>query len=151
MVHEQFPFMSADKMSELFKMPEFDKMFDTAKMPGMDTITAAYEKNMNAMIEANRIAMEGYQSVFKRQVALTEEAVAGAKDKLAALQGQPMSPEQAQKALDEAKTAFEKAVADLKELTEMAQKANTEAFEVIKSRFEEAMGEFKSMMDKAQA
>ena len=124
MANETFPFMmSPEKMNEMFNPEKMNEMF---KMPEFD-------------------------KMFKKQVELTEQALASAKDKFAELQGQPMSPEHAQKALDEAKTAFDKAMTDMKELSEMAQKANTEAFDVIKSRFEEAMTEFKGAMDKAQA
>ncbi|MEL6769019.1 MAG: TIGR01841 family phasin [Pseudomonadota bacterium] len=152
MMHEKFPFAAdLEKMSEMFKMPELDKMFDGSKMPAMDIVVKAHEKNMNAAIEANKVAMAGYQSVYKRQVAMAEEAMAQMKDAVSELQGQPMTADQAQKNMDAARVALEKAVKDAQELTEMAQKANTEAFEIVKARFEEAMAELKVQFDAAKA
>ncbi|MEM6680503.1 MAG: TIGR01841 family phasin [Pseudomonadota bacterium] len=152
MMHEKFPFAADfEKMSEMFKMPELEKMFDTTKLPAMDVVVKAHEKNMNAAIEANKVAMAGYQSVYKRQVAMLEEAVAQMKDAMGDLQGQAMTAEQAQKNMDAARVAFEKAVKDAQELTELAQKANTEAFEIVKGRFEEAMAEFQTSFDKVKA
>ncbi|MEL6480032.1 MAG: TIGR01841 family phasin, partial [Pseudomonadota bacterium] len=116
-----------------------------------DIVVKAHEKNMNAAIEANKVAMAGYQSVYKRQVAMAEEAMAQMKDAVSELQGQPMTADQAQKNMDAARVALEKAVKDAQELTEMAQKANTEAFEIVKGRFEEAMAELKAQFDAAKA
>ncbi|MEM7498107.1 MAG: phasin family protein [Pseudomonadota bacterium] len=152
MMHEKFPFAAdLEKMSEMFKMPELEKMFDASKLPAMDMVVKAHEKNMNAAIEANKVALAGYQSVYKRQVAMAEEAVAQLKDAMSEIQGQPMTAEQAQKNMDAARVSLEKAVKDAQELTEMTQKANTEAFEIVKSRFEEAMAEFQSQFEATKA
>ncbi|MEM6946018.1 MAG: phasin family protein, partial [Pseudomonadota bacterium] len=135
MMHEKFPFAAdLEKMTEMFKMPELDKMFDASKLPAMDLVVKAHEKNLSAAIEANKVAMAGYQSVYKRQVAMAEEAMAQMKDAMGELQGQPMTADQAQKNLDTARVALGKAVKDAQELTELAQKANTEAFEIVKGR-----------------
>ncbi|MEM6488036.1 MAG: phasin family protein [Pseudomonadota bacterium] len=150
MMHEKFPFTDFEKMTDMFKMPELDKMFDTAAMPSMDVVIKAHEKNMNAAIEANKVAMAGYQAVYKRQISMVEESMAQAKDAFSDLQGQPMTSEQAQKNVDAGRIAFEKAVKDMQELTELSQKASTEAFEVVKARFEEAMAEFQTIFDQAQ-
>ncbi|MEO0820519.1 MAG: TIGR01841 family phasin [Pseudomonadota bacterium] len=156
MMHEKFPFAVdvekfSEKFGEMFKMPELEKMFDTSKLPGMDVVVKAHEKNLNAVIEANKVAIAGYQSVYQRQVAMVEEALAQSKDAFGDMQGQPMTAEQAQKNMDAMRVAFEKAVKDAQELTELTQKANTEAFEVVKGRFEEAMAEFQTAFDKQQA
>ncbi|MEM9782253.1 MAG: TIGR01841 family phasin [Pseudomonadota bacterium] len=150
MMQDKFPFADFEKMSEMFKMPELEKMFDTSNLPAMDVVVKAHEKNLNAAIEANKVAMAGYQSVYKRQLALVEESMAQAKDMMGDMQGQPMTAEQAQKNLDGVRTAFEKAVKDMQELTELSQKASHEAFEVLKARFEEAVSEFQAAVEKLQ-
>ncbi|MEM8626217.1 MAG: hypothetical protein AAGG47_22245, partial [Pseudomonadota bacterium] len=107
MMHEKFPFAAdLEKMTEMFKMPELDKMFDASKLPAMDLVVKAHEKNLSAAIEANKVAMAGYQSVYKRQVAMAEEAMAQMKDAMGELQGQPMTADQAQKNLDTARVAL---------------------------------------------
>ena len=142
MANQNFPFIfDADKVKE---------MFTSAKLPGIDAdaLLAAQKKNIDAMIEANKVVVAGYQDLYKRQIALFEAAVAEAKNKLTALQGQPLTVDQAKQNFEQAKTAFEKAAKDARELAEMVQTANTGAFEIIKARFEEAVAEFKAATEK---
>lgn len=143
---QNFPFafpltFDADKLKELFS---------AAKLPGVDAdaVLAAQQKNVDALIEANQVVIAGYQDLYKRQVALFEAAVAETKDKLAQVQGQPLTADQATQNVDALKAAFEKAAADVKELAELAQKANTGAFEIVKTRAEEAAAEFKAAAEK---
>ncbi|MCH8168525.1 MAG: phasin family protein [Proteobacteria bacterium] len=149
MAAQNFPFafpltFDADKLTE---------MFGAAKLPGVDTdaVMAAQKKNVEALIEANQVVIAGYQDLYKRQVALFEAAVAETKDKLSQPQGQPLSADQASQSVEAMKTAFEKAAADVKELAEVAQKANTGAFEIVKARAEEAAAEFKAAAEKTAA
>jgi phasin family protein len=144
---QNFPFafpltFDADKLKELFS---------AAKLPGVDAdaVLAAQQKNVDALIEANQVVIAGYQDLYKRQVALFEAAVAETKDKLAQVQGQPLTADQATQNVEALKAAFEKAAADVKELAELAQKANTGAFEIVKTRAEEAVAEFKAAAEKA--
>lgn len=154
MAIEKFPFaFDTEKMGEFFKLPELDKMFDASKLPQLDveSVVAAQQKNIAALVEANKVAIAGYQEIFKRQVALVEQGVAALKDQMAEFQGQPVTADQTAKNIETAKVAVEKAVADVKELAELAQKANTEAFEIVKARFEEAVSEFKDATAKLAA
>lgn len=136
-----------------FDSEQIKEMFSAAKLPGVDTdaVMAAQQKNVDALIEANKVVIAGYQDIYKRQVALFESAVAEAKDKLAEMQGQPLTAEQTAKNVEDLKAAVEKAAADVKELAEMTQKANTGAFEVVKARAEEAAAEFKAAAEKVTA
>ena len=149
MTAQNFPFafpltFDADKLKELFS---------AAKLPGVDAdaVLASQQKNVDALIEANQVVIAGYQDLFKRQVALFEAAVTETKDKLTQVQGQPLTAEQATQSVDALKVAFEKTAADVKELAELAQKANTGAFEIVKTRAEEAVAEFKAAAEKVAA
>ena len=128
-----------------FDADKIKDMFTAAKMPVVDTdaLMAAQKKNVDALIEANKVAVAGYQDLYKRQVALFEAAVDQAKGMMTDTKAQPLTADQATQNVEAVKTAFEKTAADLNELTEMAQKANTGAFEVVKARAEEAAAEFK--------
>jgi phasin family protein len=145
MAVEKFPFaFDAEKVKEMFKgmkMPMVD----------MEAVMAAHQKNVDAMVEANKVMFAGYQAVAKRQAALVEAALAETKDKFSELQGQPLTADQATKNAEAVKVAFEKSIADIRELAEMAQKANTGAFDVVKARIDEAMAEFKAAADKLAA
>lgn len=152
-----FPFFDADKMKEMFsfeaskfqdmfKMPEMGKMFDGSKFPAMDfdKMVQAQQKNVTALVEANKVAVAGYQDLYKKQMALFEATLAATKDQMADLQGQPLTAESASKSVEQLKAAFEKALADVKELAEMAQKANVGAFDIVKARMDEVMAELKA-------
>ena len=149
MADQKFPFafpsdFGADKLKD---------MFNFAKIPGVDTdaLVAAQQKNVDALIEANKVVAAGYQELYKRQIALFEAAVAQAKDKLAEAQGQTPTVDQVTQNVEAMKTAFEKAASDVKELAEVAQKANAGAFEIVKVRAEEAVAEFKAAAEKVAA
>lgn len=152
MTKEKFPFaFDPEQLKEMFKVPDFTKLFSGANLPAVDTdaILNAQKKNIAALVEMNKIALAGYQDLFKRQAALVESAVAEARDKLEAAQGQPLTVEQAQANIAATKAAVEKALANARELAELAQKTNTEAFDVVNARFEEAVAEFKAAAAKA--
>jgi phasin family protein len=145
MATQNSPFaFDAEKLKELFSF---------AKLPGVDTdaMLAAQQKNVDAMVEANKVVTAGYQDLYKRQIALFEAAVAQAKDKVNAAQGQSPTVDQVTQNVEAMKAAFEKAASDVKEFAEVAQKANTGAFEIVKARAEEAVAEFKAAAGKVTA
>ena len=145
--------MAAEKFPFVFDADKVKEMFAAAKLPVVDAdaVMAAQKKNMDAFVAANRAVFAGYQDVFKRQMALIETAIAEAKDKIAELQGQPLTVEQATANIEAMRTSFEKAAVDAKELAELAAKANNSGFEIVKARFEEAVNEFKAAAEKAAA
>lgn len=155
---EKFPFaFDFSKMSEAFQMPGMDKfeMPDMQKffgnaMPMFDfaAMQDAQKKNMEALVEANKVAVSGYQALYKRQTEIFEATMADAKDRMSGVQGQPLTVEAATGNFETMKTAFEKALGDLKEIAEMAHSANSDAVEVIKTRTEEAVSEMKAVTDK---
>lgn len=150
---DKFPFAFDIKaMQDAFPMNGFEKLFD-AKGTAFD-MTAfqdAQKKNMSAMIEANKAAVGGYQQLYKRLGEQFEAALAQTKDHMNTVQGQPMNAESAEKTLETMKTTFDKALADIKELAEMANTANTGAFDIIKARTEEVMADIKAATDKLAA
>ena len=148
---DKFYGFDADKMAEMFKTPDFSKFFDAGKMPmvDMDALTAVQQKNMEAVIAANKAAAAGYQEIFKRQVALFEESLATVQAQMADVKMEQPSAESAQRQVEMLKQGYEKALASLNELAETAQKANTEAFEIIRARIEASLEELKAMAPKA--
>ena len=149
----KFPFaFDVNAMTEAFQMPAMDKMFQTG-MPAFDftAMQDTQKKNMAALVEANKIAFSGYQALYKRQTELFEAGLAECKDRMSALQGKPMTAESASENMETLKTVFEKSLSDLKELAEMAQSANTDAFDVLKARTDKVMAEIKEASDKIAA
>jgi len=147
---DKFPFaFDFGAMTEAMKVPGFEK-FMPQDFPSFDfgAVQEAQQKNMAALVEANKAAYAGYTAVAKRQSELFEAAIAETKDRINALQGQAMTVETAQENYETLKTAIEKAMTDVKEVAEMAKTANEDAFGIIKARADEVMAEFKDATEK---
>jgi phasin family protein len=138
-----------DKMAEFFKQNDFTKYLANMKMPGLDpdTLVKAQQKNMDALVEANKAAAAGYQDLFKKQVAIFEETMSEAQKQLKSFDASKID-DRAKAQADLAKAAFEKALANMQALAESAQKANAEAYEIVSARIKESLGELKDMAGK---
>jgi len=132
---------------DLMKQNDLSKMFDTAKIPGVDTtmLTEAQKKNVQAIVDANRVASEGYQALFKKQVEILQGGVSEMTEAMKAASTQPMSADSHEKRMEMAKAHFEKSVAVFNELSESARKANEDAMAIIQARFSEGVEEMKSL------
>src|SRR5258708_2061859 len=110
---------------------DFTKLMSQFRLPGVDfaALVDRERKNIEALAKANRIAFEGGQRLARRQAEILQETMA----KVVAGAGQ----EAAQRRADLAKEGFEKALANMRELAEMATKSQKEAFDVVRKRIEE--------------
>jgi phasin family protein len=121
------------------------KAFAGFQFPGFDveSLVAAQRRNLEALTQANQLAVEGVQAVARRQVEIAREAV----DEVSTLVRdwtQPGAPEERiAKNAEYAKVAFEKGIANARELAELVTKANTEAFGVIQKRVSEGFEEMR--------
>ncbi|MCS6933424.1 MAG: TIGR01841 family phasin [Acetobacteraceae bacterium] len=134
--------------------PEFDMMkffadFRLPPMPDMAALAAAQRKNLEALSAANRIALEGAQAVARRHMEIMQAAMAELTQAMSGLANPPADPkEAAARQIEALKAAYEKAVANLRELAELIQKANAEALALLNKRFAEALEEAKQMAAK---
>lgn len=149
---DKFYNFDSDKMAEMFKMPtDMNKMFEGMKVPGMDTqaLVELQQKNMEAFVEANKAAAAGYQEVFKAQFSMVEETMAALQKQVSEMKMDQMTTEGYGRQIELMKESFEKALGSLTELSETAQKANTEAFEIMRARMQASLDEMKDMAAKA--
>ncbi|MBP7003206.1 phasin family protein [Amaricoccus sp.] len=139
-----------EKLTDFFKQNDFTKQLSTLKMPGFDAeaLIAAQNKNMDALVEANKAAAAGYQDLFKKQMAIFEETMAEAAKHLKSFDATKLDPEKAKAQGELAKAAFEKAIANMQALAESAQKANTDAYEIVAARIQESLSELRDMAGK---
>jgi len=126
------------------------KLMAEFKLPGVDmeTVLATQRKNIEALTKANQLAIEGLQTVARRQAEILragfEEASALARELF-----QNQSPEdRVAKQTDAAKAALEKAFGNARELAEIVGKAQQEAFEVINKRVTEGLDEVRDLVKK---
>ncbi len=126
---------------------EFAKMAAKYKLPGVDmnAVVESQRKNLEALTNANRVAIEGVQAVAKRQAEILQETMdeaSAAMDKLTKA-GSPQDA--AANQAEFAKSAFEKALGNMRELAELVAKSNTEATQTINSRISETLDEIKEL------
>lgn len=134
------------KMTEMFDKSDFTKMFQMPEMGAMSgkAMIDGPRKNVEAMMKAQQVASAGYQTVVEKQFAMIQDVFAGMQGQIADMSKAPSATDAATQQVELAKKAYEGAMADLNELVEIAQKANTEAFTVIKDRVEESFSELKA-------
>src|SRR5580704_9911711 len=116
--------MTTNGKHPLFDM-DLGKAFAGFTFPGFDVVSlvAAQRKNLEALTQVNQLAVEGVQALARRQMELTRQAM----DEASAVMRdwtQPVAPEeQVAKNVELVRQAFEKGVANARELTELATRA----------------------------
>ena len=136
------PFLNSDMAGVFSKMQ--------TPMIDMSEIAASQRKNFEAIASANKTAVEGIQAVMKRQGEIFKEIVdeASALTQEASAAGTPDA--NVAKNLDTVKMAIEEAVSNMKELSEMMAKSQTEAFEILNGRLTESLEEVKKAVENAK-
>lgn len=126
------------------------KLMAEFKLPGVDmeTVLATQRKNIEALTKANQLAIEGLQTVARRQAEILragfEEASSLARELF-----QNQSPEdRVSKQTEATKHALEKAFGNARELSEIVGKAQQEAFEIINKRLTEGLDEVRELVKK---
>jgi phasin family protein len=126
------------------------KLMSQFKFPGMslDAAMAAQRRNIEALTTANQLAMEGMQSVARRQMEIVRQSMEEMASMATALMS-PAAPEaRLERQAELAKSAFERTLSNLKELGEMVSKSNAEAADVINRRIGEMLDEVKAAAKK---
>jgi phasin family protein len=140
-------------VAPVFK-PDFDfsKLFADMKvpaMPDMEAVLAAHKRNLEALSEANRVALEGAQAVARRHMEIMQSTMTGLTETLKGMSVTEKPAERAAKQAELLKQAYENAVSNTRELGDLIQKSNTEAMQKLNHRFSEAMTEMKTLFKKA--
>jgi phasin family protein len=125
-----------------FKMPEF------GKMPDMNQLMDLQRRNMEAFAAAGKLTAEGMQAVAKRQSELLSQMIEDASRNMQTLMAERSPDAQMARQAELAKDAFERAISNLREMGEMVQKSNTEAFNVLNQRVSENLDELRQILAK---
>ena len=134
------------------KMAEFTRMFSDMKMPGMpgmDAFLQAQRRNMEVLSNANRVALEGAQAVARRHMEIMQQTMQEVTETMRDVATADSPQAKAAKQTELLKTAYERAVAHMKELADLIQRSNGEALGMLNQRFTEAMEEVKQLADQA--
>ncbi len=136
MAYETNPFGDMTKMIEQFKVPGLD----------MASIIESRRKDMEALIEANKSTSEAMQALARKQTEILTETIQGIQDAAKGLASAGVGAPNAAKQADLVGNAYQKVLADMKELAEMVRKSQTDAMAGITARAAESLQEMKKLM-----
>lgn len=141
----------ADQQAQAMK--DFSRMFSQLPMPGMpdvEALMAAHRRNMEVLSAANRVALEGAQVVARRHMEIMQQSMSELTESMRALSTPEPPQAKAAKQAELLKAAYERAVNNMRELSDLIQRANGEAVGLLNKRFVEAVDEAKGFIEKAQ-
>ena len=122
---------------------DMTKAFGEFQLPGLDVeaLAQTQRKNIEALTQANQLATEGLRALAERQASIVQQAVADASG-LFREWTQPGAPdERLAKNVEVAKQAFEKGLANLRELNDLSAKAGMDVFSVFARRLSQSFDE----------
>jgi phasin family protein len=117
-------------------------------MPDMEQLAAAQRRNFEAMSAANKVALEGAQAVARRHMEILQQSMSEMTQAMQSMSGAQDPQARATKQAEMLKSAYERAVGNMREVADLIQKSNTEALALLNQRFTEAMDEVKTMTAK---
>lgn len=129
---------------------DYTKLLSEMKIPGLDVeaIIASQRKNLEAAAEANQLALRGVQSLVNHQSEIMQQTLEEANLLLGDLLKASSPQERAAHQTLLIKIAFEKALANVRELAELVAKSNAEAGEIISKRVSESLDELRAAVSK---
>ncbi|MDR3451491.1 MAG: phasin family protein [Rhodoferax sp.] len=136
MTKDSNPFGDVTKMIEKFKLPGVD----------LSAIVEARRKDVEALVAANKAAYESMQALAHKQTEMLTQAMQGiqeaVKEAAAGKGGLPDPKKQTALARD----AWTKTLADMKDMAEMARKAQADAMAGLTERATQSVQDIKKMM-----
>jgi phasin family protein len=120
------------------------KLIEHLKVPGVDfaALVESGRKDMEALVEANKAAIEGMQALALKQKEMLGEAMHKIQEYAKHNGASSPSPQQAETARD----AYHKVLADMKELADIVRKSQAQAMTQITDRAIEHLRELKRMI-----
>jgi phasin family protein len=137
-------------MAEAQARPNFFD-FDVTKMMAdfrfrpldVEALMAAQRRNIEALSQANQLAVEGVQAVARRQIEIARQAIEDMSVLLRDLAQPASTEERITKNTEYAKQFLDKSVTHGREITLLATKAGAEAADVLRKRATEGLDELR--------
>jgi phasin family protein len=131
-----------------YDLGAMSKLLSEFKVPEIDWqgLMAAQQKNWAALGQANQKWAESAQDVMRREVEIMQTAMAEAAEVSKEMMSSKDPGAAATKRLDQAKASFQKAIENMRSLSESASKSNQEAIDIIQRRAIESFDEIKGMI-----
>ncbi|MEJ8853373.1 phasin family protein [Variovorax robiniae] len=124
---------------------DLTKMFEQFKLPGVDVskLVEGRRKDLEALVAANKSAFESGQAIVQKQTEMLQQALQGVQEHAKSAVAAGLDPA---KQGELVRQAFEKTLADMKELAEMARDSQATAMAHITERANEHMAEIKKLI-----
>lgn len=123
-----------------FKLSEF----------GLEEILATQRRNIDALARANQLAVEGMQTVARRQAEIVRAGIEEASALLRDLAQSRTTEDRVSRQTEAAKRALEQSLSNARELTEIVARASNEAVDIINRRMGKSLDEVRLLMAKAE-
>lgn len=127
---------------------DISKLMGDFKLPGVDveSLMSSQRKNIEAVTQANKLAYDGLQAVIKRQTEILRQTLEEVTQAAKEMAEPGTAQDKAAKQTEMAKEVFERSLSNMRELSEMIAKANTEAFDLLNKRVSQSMDEVRELM-----
>jgi phasin family protein len=126
-------------------MTDISKMFEQLKLPGVDmsSIVESRRKDIEALAQANQVALKGVASIADKQAEFLQAVMADVAAKLkSASEGGASSAT----TMDLAKQSVDKALAAMRHLAETTTKSQSEAIDLINARSKASLEEIRAQL-----
>jgi len=116
-------------------------------VPGFnfEAVAEMQKRNWEAILDANRVAAEGYQTLLSRQMEIVQTTLQQASDAVQRTLQNGDTRSVPKDRVEVAKAGLEQAIGNLRELVEIAQEANTAPIRIIQDRFSESIEEWRKL------
>jgi phasin family protein len=138
------------KMFDAARFSDFQKAFGEFKLPNTDLegVVAVQRRNVEAVVAANQLAFEGYQAIARRQGEIVRQSLEETASIVSELMSAGTPEEKVTRQAEMVKAIFEKTNANLKELSDLLAKSNTEAADVLAKRVSDGIDEMQTLLGK---
>ncbi len=135
------PFLDAD----MGNIMDFGKFAEQFKFPGVDTtaLIESQQRNIEAITKANQVAFAGVQAIMRRQAEILSKTINETAKAVQAFSKTGKPEDIWAKQADLVKDAYEHGLSNLRELTELSAKANTQAADLLSHRVTDGLNELK--------
>jgi phasin family protein len=131
---------------------DFRKIMGEWCMPGfdLDALAQYQRKNIEALTQANQLALEGTQALMRRNLELARQSMEELQTMMSDLTkpNGSMEDRMARQA-EYSKKAIEKGMANFREVADLVTKANTDAMNVLTKRVTDSLEEVRDYSPKA--
>jgi len=134
------------KAFEQFDPSQVAEKIQSAFNFDLDAVKATQDKNLEVLMSTNQTFADSTKAVLERQAEMLKQAMTEATEAAQTLASSGSPQEAASKQAELIQQAYEKALANSTEISEMAQKTQEEISEKVGKRLEESMEEFKETL-----